>query len=184
MNATESRTVPLDTDEVDTVATWDTIAMGFAHTQRRLLAAIEAEGLAGPSFEALRLLLASPDRRMPMSRLARDLAMTAGGLTKLADRLARDGLIDRRNSSDDRRVVYAALTDKGAEIATRTLELYRAGLREHVLSVLSPEKLSDLAEVMHMLGELHSSASDSGDVELETRDPALPERRGRDREAR
>ncbi len=111
------------------------------HTQRRLLASIEAEGLPGASFEALRLLLASDDRRMPMSRLARDLAMTAGGLTKLADRLARDGLIDRRNSSDDRRVVYAALTEKGAELATRTLEIYRAGLREHVLSVLSPTKL-------------------------------------------
>ena len=125
MNATQ--TSPGSVGDADIVASWDAIAMGFAHMHRRLLAAIEAEGLPGPSFEALRLLLASDDHRMPMSRLARDLTMTAGGLTKLADRLARDGLIDRRNSSDDRRVVYAALTDKGAELATRTLEIYRAG---------------------------------------------------------
>src|SRR5580698_4621514 len=107
------------TDTLDIVASWDAIALGFAHTQRRLLTAIEAEGLPGPSFEALRLLLASPDHRLPMSRLARDLTMTAGGLTKLADRLARDGLIDRRNSSDDRRVVYAALTAEGQALAMR-----------------------------------------------------------------
>src|SRR5271154_5473856 len=131
--------------DVDLVTSWDTISVGFARTQRRLLASVEAIGLAGPSFEALRLLLHSENHRMPMSRLARDLTMTAGGLTKLADRLARDGLIDRRNSSDDRRVVYAALTDKGAEIATRTLEIYRASLREKVLGVLSPDRLTDLA---------------------------------------
>src|SRR6195952_488490 len=158
MNGTQA-TPGGDVDEVDAmdpVANWDIIALGFAHTQRRLLAAIEAEGLAGPNFEALRLLLASDEHRMPMSRLARDLAMTAGGLTKLADRLARDGLIDRRNSSDDRRVVYAALTDKGAEIATRTLELYRAGLREHVLSILSHDQLAHLADTMQALGDAHS----------------------------
>src|ERR1700759_1004726 len=119
MNAPRANVESADT--LDIVASWDAIAMGFAHTQRRLLSAIESEGLQGPSFEALRLLLASPDPRLPMSRLARDLTMTAGGLTKLADRLARDGLIDRRNSSDDRRVVYAALTPKGSELATRTL---------------------------------------------------------------
>jgi DNA-binding MarR family transcriptional regulator len=169
MNASEQ--------DVDLVASWDAIAVGFARTQRRLLSAIEAQGLPGPSFEALRLLLASDDHRMPMSRLARDLTMTAGGLTKLADRLARDGLIDRRNSSDDRRVVYAALTEKGTALATTTLELYRAGLREHVLNVLSPTKLGELADVMNALGEVHD-VPDSSDVDLLTaRDPALPERR-------
>jgi DNA-binding MarR family transcriptional regulator len=167
--------------QLDEVANWDAIALGFMHTQRRLLASIEAEGLPGASFEALRLLLASDDRRMPMSRLARDLAMTAGGLTKLADRLARDGLIDRRNSSDDRRVVYAALTEKGAEVATHTLEIYRAGLREHVLSVLSPTKLQELADVMRTLDELHADAVSAEELELTTRDPAAPERRSRDR---
>jgi DNA-binding MarR family transcriptional regulator len=179
-------------ESLDVVASWDAIAMGFTHMHRRLHAAIEAEGLPGPSFEALRLLLASDGHRMPMSRLARDLTMTAGGLTKLADRLARDGLIDRRNSSDDRRVVYAALTEKGAEIATRTLEIYRASLREKVLGVLSPDRLADLANVMRMLDAYHDDGTDGpaliGDAEhtdaalLTTRDPALPERRARARD--
>jgi DNA-binding MarR family transcriptional regulator len=168
--------------DVDLVASWDAIAIGFARTQRRLLAAIEAQGLPGPSFEALRLLLRIEEHSMPMSRLARDLSMTAGGLTKLADRLARDGLIDRRNSSADRRVVYAALTEKGLELATKTLDIYSAGLREHVLNVISATKLSELADVMHALGALHDDDGTSDDDELMARDPALPERRGRDRQ--
>src|ERR1700722_7206031 len=149
--------------ELDLVTNWDTIAVGFARTQRRLLASVEAIGLAGPSFEALRLLLHSENHRMPMSRLARDLTMTAGGLTKLADRLARDGLIDRRNSSDDRRVVYAALTAKGTAPAKRPPEIYRAGLREHVLGVLSPTKLAELAEVMRTLDAMHDDPDLSDD---------------------
>ena len=60
-----------------------------------------------PYFAVLTLLLDSEDQRLPMSRIARDLAMTSGGFTKLADRMARDGLIDRRGSSGDRRVVFA-----------------------------------------------------------------------------
>jgi DNA-binding MarR family transcriptional regulator len=166
---------------VDLVASWDAIAIGFARTQRRLLASIEAVGLAGPSFEALRLLLHSEGHRMPMSRLARDLTMTAGGLTKLADRLARDGLIDRRNSSDDRRVVYAALTTKGADLANRTLDIYRAGLREHVLSILSDDQLLALADTMQALGDAHSDVPVDEEV-LTARDPAMPERRRRARE--
>src|ERR1700749_4122724 len=142
--------------DLDVVTTWDAITVGFGRTHRRLLAEIEsAEGLPGPSFEALRLLLNSEGHRMPMSRLARDLSMTAGGLTKLADRLAVAGLIDRRNSSDDRRVVYAALTDKGVELAGRTLEIYRAGLNEYVLSVVSSAKLAEIAEVIQTLGWAH-----------------------------
>jgi DNA-binding MarR family transcriptional regulator len=167
--------------DVDLVTSWDTIAIGFARTQRRLLASVEAVGLAGPSFEALRLLLQSEGHRMPMSRLARDLTMTAGGLTKLADRLARDGLIDRRNSSDDRRVVYAALTPKGGELALRTLELYRTALQEHVLSVLSESRLATLASTMRTLGDAHSDVPVDEEV-LTARDPALPERRRRGRE--
>jgi DNA-binding MarR family transcriptional regulator len=167
--------------DVDLVASWDTIVVGFARTQRRLLAAVEAVGLAGPSFEALRLLLHSDDHRMPMSRLARDLTMTAGGLTKLADRLARDGLIDRRNSSDDRRVVYAALTPKGADLAIRTLDLYRDALREHVLGIVTDDQLHTLSEMMTALGDAHHDVPVDEEV-LTARDPALPERRRRGRE--
>src|ERR1700722_15528768 len=154
---------PVTDSDVDLVASWDTIVVGFARTQRRLLAAVEAGGLAGPSFGALRLLLHRGDHRMPVGRLPRDLTMTAGGLTKLADRLARDGLIDRRNSSDDRRVVYAALTAKGTAPAKRPPEIYRAGLREHVLGVLSPTKLAELAEVMRTLDAMHDDPDLSDD---------------------
>src|SRR3954454_11824025 len=115
------------------INSWDLVVREVAAARRRVLAKIESDGLPAPWFEVLRLLRAADEHRMPMSALARDLAMTAGGFTKLADRMAQEELIDRRGSSGDRRVVYAALTPKGVKVAESSTALYVAGLREHVL---------------------------------------------------
>ena len=80
---------------------------------------LESLDMTLPYFSVLTLLFDSDEQRLPMSRIARDLAMTSGGFTKLADRMARDGLIDRRGSSGDRRVVFAALTESRTEDGPR-----------------------------------------------------------------
>jgi DNA-binding MarR family transcriptional regulator len=166
--------------------TWDLVLEGVSATQRRLLAKIEQDGLPGPWFEVLRLLLDADEHRRPMSVLARQLQMTAGGFTKLADRMAREGLIDRRNSSADRRIVYAALTPKGIRTAKESAALYRAALDEHVRGVLSTKRLSQLVDAARALRDAHADADalQDGDHVLTERDPALPERRGRGRPPR
>ena len=168
----------MSASDQELVDNWDVIATGFARTQRRLLSTVEGAGLPGPWFEALRLLMSAPEHRLPMSKLARDLSMTAGGLTKLADRMAREGLIDRRNSSDDRRVVYAALTPQGEQSASDAIDLYLQGLRDHVLDLLPAPRLTELAGMMRQLRDAHVDAP-ADDEELTARDPALPDRRGR-----
>ena len=172
--------------DADVAQTWDLVLASVSATQRRLLAKIENDGLPGPWFDVLRLLLDADGHRMPMSALARQLHMTAGGFTKLADRMARDGLIDRRNSSADRRVVYAALTPKGTRQAKQSSALYQAALDEHVRGVLSAKSLAQLADLARALLDAHADADAPGDGDhvLTERDPALPERRGRGRPSR
>lgn len=173
--------------DADVAQTWDLVLAGVSATQRRLLAKIESEGLPGPWFEVLRLLLDADGRRMPMSALARHLNMTAGGFTKLADRMAREGLIDRRNSSADRRIVYAALTAKGTRQAKQSYASYQAALDQHVRGVLSAKSLAQLAELARALHDAHAAAVEAataGEHVLTERDPALPERRGRGRPPR
>jgi DNA-binding MarR family transcriptional regulator len=171
---------PEMTDQ-DLLANWELITRAVARTQERVLARIEEAGLPSQWFAALHLLLRSPDHRMPMSRLARELSMTSGGFTKLADRMGQDGLIDRRNSAGDRRVVYAALTDDGLRVARRTERQYRTALREHVLDVLTVAELAVLSACARTLAEAHAeSAHDAAHPEVApARDPALPDRRAR-----
>lgn len=174
--------------DADAAQTWDLVLEGVAATQQRLLAKIERDGLPGQWFDVLRLLLDADGRRRPMSTLAKHLQMTAGGFTKLADRMARDGLIDRRNSSADRRVVYAALTPKGVKVAKESAALYRAALDEHLVGVLPARSFAVLAEIARALRDAHADPEARGthDVDhvLTERDPALPERRGRGRPPR
>jgi len=176
------------TSDDELIASWDLILRGVATTHRRIVAKLEHDGVPAQWFEVLRLLLAADEHRMPMSALARELTMTAGGFTKLADRMAREQLIDRRSSEGDRRVVYAALTPKGMRQAKTSIALYQAGLREHVLDVVSAEHLAEMAAAMRLLRDVHAEPHIPGtadpDVVRTERDPALPERRGRGRRSR
>lgn len=190
----------------DLLALWQLVTQGVARTQHRVSEEIEDAGVPAQWFAALHLLINAPGRRLPMSRLARDLTMTSGGFTKLADRMARDGLIDRRGSSDDRRVVYATLTEQGVRTAKRVTGLYVKALREHLLGVIPEPDLAMMSQVARVLSEHHATAPEddeasglhqaglpgtaaSGDSASGAdgagprngRDPALPDRRGRGR---
>jgi DNA-binding MarR family transcriptional regulator len=169
----------------DLVARWEVIVDGVASTQRQLLKRIEESGVPAQWFAVLHLLLRVPDHRMPMSLLARDLLMTSGGFTKLADRMASEELIDRRGSSGDRRVVYAALTDRGRQVARRATREYQRALRANVLHVLSMSDLNTLAELMGALYRAHETDPDNRvdarGNDGSRRDPAAPDRRRRER---
>jgi DNA-binding MarR family transcriptional regulator len=108
-------------------------------------------GLPAPSFFVLASLLRSSDRAVPLSTLARQVAFSSGGFTKVADRLEQAGLIERQPSACDRRVTNAALTPAGRAQAERAFAVYSAGLRELVLQRLSIKELRVLADHMSRL---------------------------------
>jgi DNA-binding MarR family transcriptional regulator len=114
-----------------------------------------------------------------MGRLAAELSMTGGGFTKLADRIAREGLIDRRNSVGDRRVVYAELTEDGLQLAKRSEAVYREQLRVHLLGALSEAEISQLDIVGQALANAYPRAANEGRDEIvrTERSPDLPDRR-------
>jgi DNA-binding MarR family transcriptional regulator len=175
------RVTSSDMTDEDLLTNWELITRAVARTEERVFARIENAGLPSQWFAALHLLLRSSDHRLPMSWLARDLSMTSGGFTKLADRMGQEGLIDRRNSSGDRRVVYAALTEAGLRLARRTERQYKAALREHVLDVLSPATLVALGNGIRALDDAVADVAEDMQAPetVAQRDPAPPERRGR-----
>jgi DNA-binding MarR family transcriptional regulator len=165
----------------DLVMSWGLVQTNVGRAQRRLLDKLEEYGIAGQFFTVLLLLLKADDHRLPMSRIARDLSMSGGGFTKLADRMATEGLIDRRSSAGDRRVVYAGLTELGLSTAQRGALIYAAGIREYLLPAISAESLAELAKLTSSFEALVPDAEDGEQVATQ-RDPALPDRRRRGRD--
>lgn len=174
-------TEPSEIADDDLITSWALAVDGLTRTQQRILDDVAEPGVPGQWFAVLHILLSADEHRLPMSRLARDLSMTSGGFTKLADRMASEGLIDRRGSSGDRRVVYASLTTYGMEVAERSVRRYLEALRTHVVGVLSAARLRELAEILRTLSGTHTDGADPDDMVLTERDPALPDRRGRGR---
>ena len=104
-------------------------------------------GLPLTSYEVLLFLADSPDGRMRMSELADSVLLSRSGLTRLVDRLARDGLLKREQCEEDARGYFAAITDRGRALFTEARRTHLAGVRERFLSRFSRDDLRTLGEL-------------------------------------
>lgn len=66
--------------------------------------------LDGSEYKVLLHLSEAKDRRMRMSELAAAAALSDSAMTRIVDRLAGDGLVERVRFDRDTRVVLAVLT--------------------------------------------------------------------------
>lgn len=146
-----------DPDDDEIVTWWGLVIEGYAATQDKLMGEIADQfGLPPASFDILVRLIRSPDHRLPMTRLAKEAALSSGGFTKVADRLAKADLIRREPSPDDRRVTFACLTEHGLEVADQARKLCADILRKTVLQPLGQERSEALAGAMRTLREVNS----------------------------
>ncbi|MFN8148589.1 MAG: MarR family transcriptional regulator [Candidatus Nanopelagicales bacterium] len=118
----------------------------------------QLEGAAGiplGTFEVLLRLSRSPEGALTMGELSRQLALTTGGITRLVDRLADAGLVERRPSPTDRRVQYAVITRAGET----TLRSALAHHTDALVAVFEGFSAKDLATLDRLLDRLRGSAS-------------------------
>ncbi|WP_431282603.1 MarR family winged helix-turn-helix transcriptional regulator [Humitalea sp. 24SJ18S-53] len=84
------------------------------HVSHAFAEKLAAEGVTVAEWVMLRALYGKAP--MPPSRLADDMGMTRGAITKLADRLIGKALMLRRASPDDGRAQTLALTPRGTSL--------------------------------------------------------------------
>lgn len=89
------------------------------------------------------LTILESDGPLAMSRLAEALDVSVASATGIVDRMEKRGLVERRRSESDRRVVLVHSTDRGKAVFTRIDERRREGLRR-VLVKLDEEELRAL----------------------------------------
>lgn len=99
--------------------------------ERRLDANLRgAIGLPVSSHEVLIRLERTPGHRKPLVELGRELAITTGGVTRLIDRLERDGLVPLDAHAADLEAVFAALSAE----EQRALDVLLRSLRDRLWS--------------------------------------------------
>jgi DNA-binding MarR family transcriptional regulator len=106
---------------------------------------VRAHRLPLSSYEVLLFLADSPGGQMRMSELADGVLLSRSGLTRLVDRMERDGLIRRERCEQDARGWFAAITDEGRELFRAARATHLDGVRERFLSHFSRAELRTLA---------------------------------------
>jgi DNA-binding MarR family transcriptional regulator len=135
-------------DELDAVelGAWRGLLRVHAALVRELDAELEAaHALPLSSYDVLIYLRSAPGRRLRMAELADSVLLSRSGVTRLVDRLVREGLIVRDTCESDGRGSFAVLTDKGAELLARARPTHLAGVRERFLRHYSEDELRTLA---------------------------------------
>jgi len=93
-------------------------AMVYLYSESRRVTRTVAEryGLTGSQLLVLKML--EPKGSISLSELSERIRAKNSTVTGIIDRMERDGLVVRRRSEEDRRVVYLELTPKGKKLAT------------------------------------------------------------------
>jgi DNA-binding MarR family transcriptional regulator len=86
------------------------------------------------------------------TKLAQALRVTPSNVTGIVDRLVEQGLVSRRENPENRRMLVLQLTDRG-ETLLASLRERKIGQLSGVLSCLSEEQLSTLAQGLRFLAE-------------------------------
>jgi DNA-binding MarR family transcriptional regulator len=125
---------------------------GFLITHRQLVSVLDAElerehGLALGSYEVLLHLAETPEHSLRMGDLADRLLLSRSGLTRLVDRLAARGLLERHSCPSDRRGTYARLTEEGLARFEEARPTHLRGVREHFIDHIPARDLDRLATV-------------------------------------
>lgn len=127
---------------------WRGLVKAHAALVKRLDSELEStHGLPLSHYEVLVAIEQSPSQKMRMCDLADSVHLSRSGLTRLVDRLEREGLLCRACCTADARGSYAVLTDDGVDRLAEARPTHLAGVRRDFVARFSSEELETLARL-------------------------------------
>jgi DNA-binding MarR family transcriptional regulator len=129
---------------------WRAFLRAHAEVTRRLEADLLAEHrLPLASYDVLVQLVESrPEHRLRMTELADRVLISRSGLTRLIDRLEREGLVRREPCESDARGLFAVLTPEGYERLRSATGTHLRGVNDYMLAHIEPAELDVLGEAL------------------------------------
>ncbi|MGV0743082.1 MarR family winged helix-turn-helix transcriptional regulator [Mycolicibacterium sp. XJ870] len=138
---------------------------GYLDSTRLLLRALDHEldvnaEISFADYEVLGLLSEAPQRRLRMSEIAEAAVTTRSGVTRAVNRLADVGWLRRVPCPDDKRGLFAELTEAGLAKLRSAAPGHVAAVRRNVFDLLSPR---DVRLFTHAYAEIRAHLLDDAD---------------------
>ena len=120
------------------------LAETFTGLSCRFAAQFAEHGLSTIEFEVLIRLARSANHQLRMTDLAAQTSLSTSGVTRVVDRMERDGLVCRRACPHDRRSFYTVVTSAGLARLDETLPGHLDLIEKWFTSQLPPDQLTSL----------------------------------------
>ncbi|BCM89481.1 hypothetical protein IAD21_01327 [Abditibacteriota bacterium] len=128
---------------------WGALLLSHAHWTARIEKRLgELGALSLEAYDVLLILSYAPNGRLKMGELYDAVTLSRSGLTRLVDRLERDGLVRREVCPNDRRSFEAILTDEGEAARARCWPLYAEILADEFARFFSDNDAIQLARLL------------------------------------
>jgi DNA-binding MarR family transcriptional regulator len=133
--------------------------LGSVLTSRRLQASLHTGAASGLTPTKLRALSVLAESSLRVGELAERVGLDDTTATRLVDGLESGGLVARRPSTDDRRVIAIELTPRGADLAAE-VEARRVEFCCEVLTALEPAERLELVRLTSKAADALRARSD------------------------
>ena len=136
------------------VAAW----VNLQQTNRVIQTVVEeqlqaATDLSWAEFEVLWRLELAAEHPLQMNEIAEQLLGSPSGITRMADRLERDGLIERETPRENRRIVHVKLTERGLSVLGSARAAFGEALGQSFSAHLSEGEVAELRRLTRKLLE-------------------------------
>jgi MarR family transcriptional regulator, 2-MHQ and catechol-resistance regulon repressor len=136
--------------------TWLVLWKAFNAVRDYATRDIASLGLSLTDFGILEALLHKGS--MAVNDLGKKVSLTSGSITTAVDRLQERGLVQRRNTDEDRRARMVHLTATGRREIRAAFRKHAAAM-DQLGSVLTPEERAELVRLLKVLGQAAKPSS-------------------------
>ena len=124
------------------------------------------------TFAQIRTIAAlGRENEMTAGQLAKSAELTPAAITSILDQLEAANIVERRRSTEDRRVCNVALTPEGWQLLERKLAVWH-GLWAERLSGFSDKEIETAAAILHEVTGILDTVASSLDPAEDAPDPA------------
>ena len=128
---------------------WGALLRSHAFWVERIERRLKAQGGLSPeAYDVLLMLSYAPDMRLRMGALYDAVTLSRSGLTRLVDRLEKEGFVKREVCPNDRRSFEAILTPAGEAERARNWPLYAQAIAEEFGQFFPEADAVALAELL------------------------------------
>lgn len=132
---------------------WRSWLSGVARINQHLDADLRRRGLDLAEYEILVSLSEAEGRRLRMSDLAQQVHQSRSRLTHAIARLEGRGIVRRTSANDDRRGVYAHLTEAGFAVLESAAPSHVNAVRDIFVDRADPDDFRALGRIMSQVLE-------------------------------